>query len=77
VNHSHEALRIDPGGHVSPVSEGALVSVGDKQRLWVETRGGGRPLVLLADIGFDRRVWQPVADRMAADVAVTTVDPPG
>lgn len=51
--------------------------VGETQRLWVETRGRGRPLVLLADIGFDRRVWQTVADRMAADVTVSTVDPRG
>jgi hypothetical protein len=33
--------------------------------------------VLLAGTGFDRRIWQTVADRMAADVAVTTVDAPG
>jgi pimeloyl-ACP methyl ester carboxylesterase len=58
-------------------STGAFVSVGDTQRLWVQTQGRGRPLVLLADIGFDRRVWQTVADRMAADVAVTAVDPRG
>jgi pimeloyl-ACP methyl ester carboxylesterase len=53
------------------------VSVGDTQRLRMQTRGQGRPLVLLADIGFDGRVWQTVAERMAADVAVTAVDPPG
>jgi pimeloyl-ACP methyl ester carboxylesterase len=53
------------------------VPVGGAQRLWAQTQGRGRPLVLLADIGFDRRVWQAIADRMAADVAVTTVDPRG
>jgi hypothetical protein len=32
---------------------------------------------LLADTGFDRRVWQTVAERMASDVALSPVDPPG
>jgi hypothetical protein len=51
---------------------GCIVPVGDTQQLWMETRDRGRPVVLLADTGFDPRVWQTAADRMASDVALTT-----
>jgi pimeloyl-ACP methyl ester carboxylesterase len=59
-----------------PMSAGSLVPVGGT-RLWVETRGRGRRVVLLADVGFDGRVWKRVADRLAAEVMVSTVDPRG
>ena len=38
---------------------------------------GGRPLVLLHGLGFDRRMWWPVAAELADESLVIAVDLPG
>jgi pimeloyl-ACP methyl ester carboxylesterase len=42
-----------------------------------ERRGSGPPLVLLHPLGADRRVWDPVLDRLARERDVIAVDLPG
>jgi pimeloyl-ACP methyl ester carboxylesterase len=40
-------------------------------------RGSGEPLVLVHALGADRRMWDPVLDRLAAERDVIAVDLPG
>jgi pimeloyl-ACP methyl ester carboxylesterase len=40
-------------------------------------RGSGEPLVLLHALGADRRMWDPVLDRLAAERDVIALDLPG
>ena len=40
-------------------------------------RGSGPPLVLIHALGADRRMWDPVLDRLAAERDVIAVDMPG
>jgi pimeloyl-ACP methyl ester carboxylesterase len=42
-----------------------------------DRRGSGPPLVLLHPLGADRRVWDPVLDRLAAERDVIAIDLPG
>jgi pimeloyl-ACP methyl ester carboxylesterase len=42
-----------------------------------ERRGAGPPLVLLHPLGADRRVWDPVLDRLASERDVIALDLPG
>jgi pimeloyl-ACP methyl ester carboxylesterase len=42
-----------------------------------DRRGSGPPLVLLHPLGADRRVWDPVLDRLAAERDVIALDLPG
>ena len=40
-------------------------------------RGAGPPLILVHPLGADRRVWDPVMDRLSAEREVVAVDLPG
>ena len=42
-----------------------------------DRRGNGPPLVLLHPLGADRRVWDPVIDRVASEREVIALDLPG
>jgi pimeloyl-ACP methyl ester carboxylesterase len=42
-----------------------------------DRRGSGPPLMLLHALGADRRAWDPVLDRLAAERDVVAVDLPG
>ncbi|MEA2241837.1 MAG: hypothetical protein QOD24_1393 [Solirubrobacteraceae bacterium] len=56
---------------------GCIVPVGDTQQLWMETRDRGRPVVLLADTGFDPRVWADGRRSHGFRRGAHHVDPPG
>lgn len=46
-------------------------------KLWSETNGNGRDLVLLHGWGMNSAVWEPVIDRLDKDYRVTCIDLPG
>ena len=46
-------------------------------RLAFDRRGAGPPLILLHALGADRRVWDPVMDRLSAERDVVALDLPG
>ena len=46
-------------------------------QLAFDRRGAGPPLILLHALGADRRVWDPVFDRLSAERDVVALDLPG
>ncbi len=50
---------------------------GTRVSLGYDRTGAGEPLVLLHTLGTDRRMWDPVVDRLAAERDVIAVDLPG
>ena len=46
-------------------------------QLAFDSRGAGPPLILLHALGADRRVWDPVMDRLSAERDVVALDLPG
>jgi pimeloyl-ACP methyl ester carboxylesterase len=48
-----------------------------RAQLALSRQGAGEPLVLIHALGADRRMWDPVLDRVAAERDVIAVDLPG